>query len=52
MAIFRSRFEHPSGAICRVYIESIRNRNSPPAVLLREPCREDGKVRKRTLASE
>ena len=38
--------------MCRVYIESVPDRNSPPAVLLREPCREDSKVRKRTLASE
>jgi hypothetical protein len=34
-----------------VYIESVPNRNSPPAVLLRESYREDGKVRKRTLAN-
>ena len=34
-----------------MYIESIPNRNSPPAVLLRESYREDGKVRKRTLAN-
>ena len=34
-----------------MYIESIPNRNSPPAILLRESFREDGKVRKRTLAN-
>jgi transposase len=34
-----------------MYIESIPNRNSPPAVLLRESYREDGKVKKRTLAN-
>ena len=34
-----------------MYIESIPNRDSPPAVLLRESYREDGKVRKRTLAN-
>jgi Transposase DDE domain len=34
-----------------MYIESVPNRNSPPAVLLRESWREDGKVRKRTLAN-
>ena len=34
-----------------MYIESIPNRDSPPAVLLRESWREDGKVRKRTLAN-
>lgn len=34
-----------------MYIESVPNRASPPAVLLRESYREDGKVRKRTLAN-
>lgn len=34
-----------------MYIERVPNRNSPPAVLLRESCRQDGKVRKRTLAN-
>ena len=34
-----------------MYIEAIPNRNSPPAVLLREAYREDGKVKKRTLAN-
>ena len=34
-----------------MYIESIPNRNSPPAVLLREAYREAGKVKKRTLAN-
>ena len=34
-----------------MYIESVPNRNSPPAVLLRESFRRDGKVRKRTLAN-
>ncbi len=34
-----------------MYIETIANRNSPPAVLLREAYREGGKVRKRTLAN-
>ena len=34
-----------------MYVESIPNRNSPPAVLLREAYREDGKVKKRTLAN-
>src|SRR5260370_13440981 len=32
-----------------MYIESVPNRTSPPAVLLRESYREGGKVRKRTL---
>jgi len=34
-----------------MYVEAVANRNSPPAVLLRESYREDGKVRKRTLAN-
>jgi hypothetical protein len=34
-----------------MYIESVPNRNSPAAVLLRESWREDGKIRKRTLAN-
>ncbi|HSI58697.1 MAG TPA: IS1634 family transposase [Ideonella sp.] len=34
-----------------MYIESVPNRSSPPAILLRESYREDGKVRKRTLAN-
>jgi hypothetical protein len=34
-----------------MYIEHIPNRNSPPAVLLRESFREFGKVKKRTLAN-
>lgn len=32
-----------------MYIETVKNRNSPPAILLRESFREDGKVKKRTL---
>lgn len=34
-----------------MYIEAVPNRDSPPAILLRESFREDGKVRKRTLAN-
>ena len=34
-----------------MYIESVPNRNSPPAVLLRESYRDAGKVKKRTLAN-
>jgi hypothetical protein len=34
-----------------MYIESVPNRNSPAAVLLRESFRENGKVCKRTLAN-
>src|SRR5215469_16069306 len=32
-----------------MYIEAVPNRDSPPAVLLRESYREGGKVKKRTL---
>ena len=34
-----------------MYIERVPNRNSPPAVLLRESYREGSKIRKRTLAN-
>lgn len=34
-----------------MYIERIPNRSSPPAILLRESFREDGRVHKRTLAN-
>src|SRR6516164_5170858 len=34
-----------------MYIESVPNRGSPPAILLRESFRADGRVRKRTLAN-
>ena len=34
-----------------MYAEAVPNRNSPPAVLLREGWREGSKVRKRTLAN-
>jgi transposase len=34
-----------------MYITTVPNRNSPPAILLRESFREDGKVRNRTLAN-
>lgn len=34
-----------------MHIESVPNRNSPPAILLRESYREGGKVRKRTLCN-
>jgi len=34
-----------------MYIEAVPNRSSPPAILLRESYREDGKVKKRTLAN-
>ena len=34
-----------------MYIESVPNRSSPPAILLRESYRKDGRVNKRTLAN-
>lgn len=34
-----------------MYIATVPNRNSPPAILLRESFRENGKVRNRTLAN-
>lgn len=34
-----------------MYIATVPNRNSPPAILLRESYREDGKVKTRTLAN-
>ena len=34
-----------------MYIECVPNRNSPPAVLLRESWRENGKTKKRTVAN-
>ena len=34
-----------------MYIESVRNRKSPPCILLRESYRQGGKVRKRTVAN-
>ncbi|BDB29301.1 hypothetical protein Tamer19_52160 [Cupriavidus sp. TA19] len=34
-----------------MYIEHVPNRNSPPAVLLRESYRDGNTVKKRTLAN-
>ena len=34
-----------------MYIDIVPNRNSEPAVLLREGWRENGKVKKRTIAN-
>lgn len=34
-----------------MYIDCVPNRNSPPAILLRESYRQNGKVKKRTLAN-
>ena len=36
---------------CPMYVETVPNRNSPPAILLREAWREDHKTRKRTVAN-
>jgi hypothetical protein len=35
----------------QVYIESVPNRNSPPAILLRESFRDGTKIKKRTIAN-
>ena len=32
-----------------MYIETVPNRGSPPAILLRESYRDGGRIRKRTL---
>src|SRR5438876_11867605 len=37
--------------IVRMYIATVPNRNSPPAILLREGWREGHKTRQRTLAN-
>lgn len=34
-----------------MFIETVRNRNSPPCILLRETYRSEGKVKHRTLAN-
>jgi transposase len=34
-----------------MYIETVKNRNSPPCILLRESYREAGRVRKRTVSN-
>jgi len=34
-----------------MYVATIPNRNSPPAILLRETFRQNGKVKNRTLAN-
>ena len=34
-----------------MYVEVVPNRSSPPAILLRESYREDGKIKKRTLSN-
>ena len=39
------------GKVPAMYIEAVPNRNSPPAILLRESYREGGKIKKRTLAN-
>ena len=34
-----------------MYIEAVPNRNSPPAILLRESDRDGAKIKKRTIAN-
>src|ERR1700745_2205636 len=40
-----------SGRIVVMYVVKVPNRGSPPAILLRESYRQDGKVKNRTLAN-
>ena len=40
-----------SGIMIAMYVEKIPNRTSPPAILVREAWRENGRIRKRTLAN-
>lgn len=42
---------HSQAIIVVMYIERVPNRNSPPAVLLRESYREGKTVKKRTIAN-
>ena len=37
--------------ILAMYIESVPNRNSPPAILLRESFRDGAKIKKHTIAN-
>ena len=46
-----TRYLREHGIMIAMYVETVPNRNSPPAILLREAYREDGKVKKRTLAN-
>jgi len=39
------------GILVPMYVDVVPNRRSPPAILLRESYREDGKVKKRTVAN-
>jgi hypothetical protein len=41
----------PAGSSSAVYVTVVPNRGSPPAILLRETYREEGKVKNRTLAN-
>ena len=41
----------PIGFCFAMYIEAVPNRNSPPAILLRESYRDAGKIKKRTIAN-
>ncbi len=34
-----------------MFVDVVPNRKSPPTILIRQSCREGGKVRKRTLAN-
>jgi len=47
---FPDKLIHPSYSV-HMYIAVIPNRNSPPAILLRESYRQQGRVKNRTLAN-
>ena len=49
MSVFLSICGGGYGIVGAMYVESVPNRNSPPAILLRETYRQEGKVKKRTL---
>jgi len=51
MAIFLLTYGGGLAYLVAMYIDIVPNRNSPPAVLLREGWREGKKIRKRTLAN-
>jgi transposase len=51
MCIFLLRQQETCGIGVGMYVATVPNRNSPPAILLREGYREGGKVKNRTLAN-
>ncbi len=49
--VSRATFLGNEASVVDMYVARVPNRGSPPAVLLRESYREDGKVKNRTLAN-